>query len=183
MALAKALLAITTPREAQGWVEAFLAWSERWDDFLSERTRTEDGRRVLTHERLVKARRSLTRLINAGTLFTYLNPRLEHLAPLPSTNNRIKGGVNSRLRAMLRDHRGLSVERRLKAIFWWCYAHSPNPLPAAEILHVMPTDSSIKDVYERLDQRDRLQGTIPQWGDAVVWSELHHSEPWRMDWD
>ncbi|MDM8270728.1 IS1249 family transposase [Thermophilibacter provencensis] len=181
--LAKALLAITTLGEAQECVEAFLAWSERWDDFLSERTRTEDGRFVLTHERLVKARRSLARLVNAGTLFTYLDPRLEHLAPLPSTNNRIEGGVNSQLRAMLRDHRGLSVERRLKAVFWWCYMHSPSPLPAAEILRVMPTDGSIRAIYERLNQQDKLQGTIPQWGDAIAWSELHHSQPLRMDWD
>lgn len=181
--LARALLGITALKEAQGWVEAFLAWSERWDDFLSERTETEEGRCVLTHERLVKARRSLARLINAGTLFTYLDPRLEHLAPLPATNNRIEGGTNAQLRAMLRDHRGLSIERRLKAIFWWCYMHSPSPLPAAEILRVMPTDSSIKAIYERLDQQDKLQGTIPQWGDAIVWSELHRSEPYRMDWD
>lgn len=181
--LAKALLSITTLKEAQGWVEAFVAWSERWDEFLSEKTKTEGGKYVLTHERLVKARRSLARLISTGTLFTYLDPHLEHLAPLPSTNNRIEGGVNARLRAMLRDHRGLSIERRLKAIFWWCYMHSPNPLPAAEILRVMPTDSSIKAIYERLNQPEKLQGTIPQWGDAVVWSELHHSEPRRMDWD
>lgn len=181
--LARALLSITTLKEADGWVEAFLEWSERWAGFLAERTRTEDGGYALTHERLVKARRSLARLIGAGTLFAYLDPCLEHLAPLPATNNRIEGGINAQLRTMLRDHRGLSIERRLKAIFWWCYMHSPNPLPAAEVLKVMPTDKSINAIYERLDQQNRLQGTIPQWGDAIVWSELHHSEPYRMDWD
>lgn len=181
--LAKALLSITTLKEAQGWVGAFIAWPERWNGFLSEQTKTDDGKYVLTHERLVKARGSLARLISAGTLFSYLDPRLEHLAPLPSTNNRIEGGVNSQLRGMLRDHRGLSIERRLKAIFWWCYMHSPSPLPAAGILRVMPTDSSIKAICERLNQSEKLQGAIPQWGDAIVWSELHHSEPWRMDWD
>lgn len=172
--------------DAQGGARvggAFIAWSERWDWFLSEQTKTDDGKYVLTHERLVKARGFLARLISARTLFTYLDPRLEHLAPLPSTNNRIEGGVNSRLRGMLRDHRGLSIERRLKAIFWWCYMHSPSPLPAAGILRVMPTGSSIKAICERLNQSEKLQGAIPQWGDAIVWSELHHSEPWRMDWD
>ena len=67
---------------------------------------------------------------------------------------------------MLRDHRGLSVERRLKAIFWWCYAHSPDPLPAAEILRVMPTDRSIAAIYDRPGERQRLEGTIPQRGGA-----------------
>lgn len=181
--LARALLSITTLGEAQGWVDSLLSWSERWDAFLSETAAGEDGRPRLVHERLVKARRSLVRLVNAGTLFTYLDPELALEGPLPATNNSIEGGVNARLRAMLRDHRGLSVERRLKAIFWWCYVHSPDPLPAAEILRVMPTDRSIAAIYDRLGERQRLEGTIPQWGDAVVWSELHHSEPYRMDWD
>lgn len=22
-----------------------------------------------------------------------------------------------------------------------------------------------------------------EWGDGLVWSELHHSAPWRIDWD
>lgn len=180
--LAKALPSITTLKEAQGWVGAFIAWPERWGGFLSEQTETDDGKYVLTHERLVKARGSLARPISAGTLFTYLDPRLEHLAPLPSTNNRIEGGVNSRLRGMLRDHGGLSIERGLKAIFWWCYMHSPSPLPAAGILRVMPTGSSIRAICERLNQPEKLQGAIPRWGDAIVWSELHHPEPWRMDW-
>ena len=181
--LAKALLAVTTLKEADGWVGALLAWSERWDAFLSEASVGEDGRPRLVHERLVKARRSLIRLVNAGTLFTYLDPGLAADGPLPATSNSIEGGVNAQLRAMLRDHRGLSIERRAKAIFWWCYMHSPDPLPAAEVLRVMPTDSSIAEIYGRMDERERLEGTIPRWGDAIVWSELHSSEPYRMDWD
>ena len=181
--LARALLSVTTLREADGWVQALMAWSERWDSFLAETSVDESGKTRLTHERLVKARRSLVRLVSAGTLFTYLDPTLTSSGPIPSTNNSIEGGVNARLRAMLRDHRGLSVERRLKAVFWWCYMHSPSPLPAAEILRVMPTDESIAAIYGRLSERERLEGTIPRWGDAIVWSELHHSEPYRMDWD
>ena len=75
------------------------------------------------------------------------------------------------------------MERRIKAIFWWCYMHSPDPLPAAEILRAIPTDRSIAAIYERLDERQKLEGTVPRWGDAIVWSELHNSEPYRMDWD
>lgn len=181
--LARALPAVTTLREADGWARALLAWSERWDALLAETTRGEDGSVRLTHERLAKARRPLVRLVNAGTPFTCLDPDLAPAGPLPSTNNRIEGGVNSRPRAMLGDHGGLSVERRLKAIFWWCCVHSPEPLPAAEIPRVMPTDRSIAAIYDRLDEGQGLEGTIPRWGDAIVWSELHHSEPYRMDWD
>ena len=181
--LAKALLSITTLKEARAWVDALLMWSERWGEYLSEVATGEDGKTRLAHGRLVKARRSLTRLVGAGTLFTYLDPGLVGDGPLPATNNRAEGGVNAQLRSMLRDHRGLSIERRLKAVFWWCYMHSPDPLPASEILRVMPTDSSIKAIYDRLAAQERLEGTIPRWGDAIVWSELHHAEPYRMDWD
>lgn len=181
--LARSLLGVGSLREADAWVSSLLEWCGRWAGLLAETTAGEDGRGRPAHERLVKARGSLVRLVSQGTLFTYLDPGLAEGGPLPATNNRMEGGVNSRLRAMLRDHRGLSLERRLKAVFWWCYAHSPSPLPASELLRVMPTDRSIGAIYDRLEERGRLEGTIPQWGDAVVWGELHRSEPYRMDWD
>ena len=131
----QALLGITALREADGWAQALLAWSRRWDALLSETSVGEDCR-----PRLVQARSSLSRLVSARTLFTYLDPGLVRDGALPATSNSIEGGVNARLRAMLRDHRRLSIERRPKAVFWWCYTHSPDPLPAAEILRVMPTD-------------------------------------------
>ena len=65
-----------------------------------------------THERLLKAESSLWRLIRQQTLFTFL----ECIdITIPITNNRIEGGVNAQLRSMLRAHRGLSLERRLKS--------------------------------------------------------------------
>lgn len=82
--LARALLSITAIREADGWVQGLLAWSERWDALLSETSVGEDGKPRLTHERLVKARRSLVRLVGAGTLFTYLDPALAADGPLPA---------------------------------------------------------------------------------------------------
>ena len=58
-------------------------------------------------------RQSLWRLIRQQTLFTFL----ECIdITIPTTNNRIEGGVNAQLRSMLRAHRGLSLERRLKAV-------------------------------------------------------------------
>ena len=104
---------------------SYASWCSRWDAFLAERTRDDHGHLVYTHERLVKARNSLTELVRRGTLFTYVDPDLTGtLGPLPATNNSIEGGVNARLRAMLRDHRGLSLMRRVKAVFWWCYLHT-----------------------------------------------------------
>jgi hypothetical protein len=180
--IAKALLHIKTLKEAERWVDSYLSWCKRWDEFLTEITVIE-GRKVLTHERLVKARSGLSALINKKTLFTYLDPELTKEGALPSTNNKLEGGVNAQLRQMIRDHKGLNIERKIKAVFWWCYMHTECPLAPAELLAVMPTDNDIAKKYQVIDKRTRLHESIPQWGDAIVWHELHTSAPYRMDWD
>ena len=96
---------------------------------------------------MLKAESSLWRLIRQQTLFTFL----ECIdITIPTTNNRIEGGVNAQLRSMLRAHRGLSLERRQKVVYWWCYMHSPRPLSISDILNCMPTDESIAAIYKRL---------------------------------
>ena len=117
-------------------------------------------------------------------MFTYLDEALQcEIDGIPAMNNRIEGGVNAQLRSMLREHRGLNIEKRIKAVFWWCYMHSPDPLPAAEILKVMPTDKSITDIYNRFSSKRKLDGSIPTWGDAIVWSELHKSSDYPEMWN
>lgn len=37
--------------------------------------------------------------------------------------------------------------RRVKAVFWWCYLHTEEPLGAREILASMPTDEDIDFLY------------------------------------
>ena len=156
---------------------------KKYQKFLSEMTIDEYGRKRRTHERLLKAQRSLLKLIREKTLFTYLNDDLIAEFSAPSTNNRIEGGVNSRLREMLRNHRGLSIERRIKAVFWWCYMHSPEPLPTSELLRTMPTDKSIAAIYQKMIERRRLEKSLSIWGDAVVWSDLHKVDKTFNDWD
>lgn len=183
-ALAKDLMHLGSYDEADEWTEKFLQWMVRYNQFLSQRSYDEFGNKRYTHERLIKAQNSLKRLINEGTLFTYLDEELRYeIENIPSTNNRIEGGINSRLRAMLREHRGLSIERRIKAVFWWCYMHSPEPLSASEILKTMPTDESIAAIYDRINASEKPDATIPRWGDALVWSELHMTTKFRSDWD
>jgi hypothetical protein len=183
-ALSRDLLHVTDRQEAERWTRRFSAWIVKYKDFLSQMSRDENGNMNPTHERLLKAEHSILKLLREGTMFTYTDEELRaRIRDIPSTNNLIEGSINSRLRAMLRDHRGLSVERRIKAVFWWCYMHSPEPLSAAEILKVMPTDKSIADIYRRMSARGKLEGTIPDWGDAVVWSELHRSSNYPVLWN
>ncbi len=106
--IARDLMGIETLHQAELWVERYLDWCGFWADFLEDRT-VVDGRRVYTHERLRRARSSLSSLVSAGTLFTYLDPALAKAGPLPSTNNMIEGGVNSQLRAVPAQPPGADV--------------------------------------------------------------------------
>lgn len=180
--LAKDMLHIGDVDQAMAWLTRYNAWCVLWHNFLKEKTLV-DGRYLLTHERLVKAKNGLDALISKGTLFTYLDPELTIEGSLPATNNKIEGGVNAPLRQMLRDHRGMSLIRRIKAAFWWCYLHMEDPLPLCELLRLMPTDSDIERYYHNLSQEQQAHDIIPSWGDAVVWREFHNSSPYRMDWD
>ena len=78
--------------------------------------------------------------------------------------------------AKVRNHRGLSVERRIKAVYWWCYMHSPEPLSLSEIINVMPTDKSIAAIYQKMNEKNKLEKSLSSWGDAIVWSDLHNYE-------
>ena len=172
------LMGVTTVPEARRWEGLFGEWCARWEGFLAEESEGGGAK----HRRLARARDSLARLVRQGTLFTYLG-RGGGGGPAPSTNNPIEGGVNARLRAMLRDHRGMGLERRAKAVFWWCYMHSPDPLPAAELLRTMPTDDDVAAAYLAMGGQERMTGTIPGWGDAAVWARLHPEETGHKKWD
>jgi ribosomal protein L37AE/L43A len=182
-ALAKELLRVEDSEQAAAWLAAYAGWCSDYDEFLREETTNEEGRTFLTHERLVKARNSLTALVRQGTLFTYVDPDLtEMLGALPATNNAAES-LNAQLRHMLREHRGLSLERRIKAVYWWCYMHTECPMPAAKILKVMPTDRSIAQEMRAISYENRASMGPQRWGDGLVWEELHRSTPWRRDWD
>jgi hypothetical protein len=180
--IAKDLLHINTLKQADLWVEHFLQWCDFWSDFLSDTT-FKDGRKEYTHERLRKARRGLVTLINQGTLFTYLDPRLSTEEALPAMNNKIEGGVNTQLRSVLRDHRGMSLVRRIKAVYWWCYMHTECPASASEILRSMPQDKDIDLLYETYVSVPFSEREPVEWGDGIVWNELHNSIPYPYSVD
>lgn len=149
-----------------------------WADFLED-TSVVDGRRVFTHESLRRARSSLSRLVSEGTLFTYLDPELTEAGPLRSTDNAAES-LNARLRDMLRNHRGMSLMRRVKAVFWWCHMHSGDARTAAEKL---ATDEDIDFLYRTYSASPKREDGGPEWGDRAVWEELHHRDPfpWWLD--
>ncbi len=63
----------------------------------------------------------------------------------------------------------MSVEKCIKAVFWWCYLHPPRPLSTKEILKVMPTNTSIFKIYRLINTRSQLQSIIPTWRMPFLW--------------
>lgn len=174
LSLSRRLMHVKTLKEAELWTNEYFEWADFWNDFLNE-SHWRDGRKEYEHERLRKARRSIVQILNKGTMFTYLDPSLTAEGPMPRTNNHIEGGVNTQLRDMLRNHRGMSTMKRIKAVYWWCYMHTECPLSAAEILKEMPTDKDIDLLYELYATNPKELEGPPLWGDGLVWEELHHS--------
>jgi len=170
-ALAKDLLCVKTLFEANAWTERYLEWSAFWADFLEERSIV-DGRRVYTHERLRKARSGVATLINRDVLFTYLKPEVNLGEVLPATNNRIER-INGQLREVMRNHRGMSLLHRVKAVYWWCYMHTECPRPFSELLRTMPRDEDIELLRREYAIKPDEIGRPARWGDALVWEEMH----------
>lgn len=88
-------------------------WHECWQEFIKEKTSyPETGHWSYTHRRIRSAYRSLK--INSEKLFTYQKyPGLD----IPNTTNSLDGGTFAHLKDLLRLHRGLKRERKIKLIF------------------------------------------------------------------
>lgn len=91
--------------------EALDTWYEQWKDFLKEKTLNPETKHwFYTHKRLRSAYRSIAR--NVPLLYTYQKyPELK----IPNTTNSLDGTF-SHLKDMLRIHRGLKRNRKLKII-------------------------------------------------------------------
>lgn len=141
-------------------------------------SRSENDRRKFKHERLRKARRTLIKLCNAGTLFTYLDEDPISEGAIPSTSNRIEN-LNGRIRRILVNHRGMNIDHRIKAVFWFRYMESEAPISFARMIKEFPTDDDIgRWRLEAAGKQGDETGAPARWGEGVVWSEFRHSIPY-----
>ena len=72
-ALARDLFEVKSIEDSKIWVDRFTAWIVKHKRFLSEVTYDENGKSRPKHDRLIKAEKSILRLLNDNTLFTYLD--------------------------------------------------------------------------------------------------------------
>jgi hypothetical protein len=107
LAIAK-MLTIT---DKESFTGCFEEWCERWSSFLKERTHDKrTGKTYYAHKRLRSAYLSLKR--NMPYLWTWYDHM--HIG-IPNTNNALEGTFTD-LKTKLRNHAGVSKERRKKVI-------------------------------------------------------------------
>ena len=107
----KEITALMKQTDKESFEGALNEWYDRWKPFLNERTINEKtGKSFYTHKRLRSAYRSLR--TNLKWLFTWY----DHIElNIPNTTNAIDGHFAD-LKNKLRNHNGLSIERKKKFI-------------------------------------------------------------------
>lgn len=185
---------VRTAEQAAQWAEALNAWHERWRGLVSERTTAKQdpgnpkalaGRKWWwTHERLRRSYKRFEKLFRDGRLFAYLDPRLLEGGPVPDTTNRLEGGVNSPIKRILVNHRGMGEARMMRACEYECFMRIPGPdLKALLEAHETRerTRASAKAQQER--ESEQHTGDEPTAGSGVDWNELHASTPYPNNTD
>ncbi|MFP1712008.1 IS256 family transposase, partial [Gardnerella vaginalis] len=86
--------------------------------------------------------------------------------------------MNSRIRAMLRNHRGLSLLKRIHAICWWCYLNTSKPRDKSWIINHSFTSKRIEQLYRQAWERSekglsKVFGIPARYGNGVDWNEFH----------
>jgi len=130
--IALGLTRVHTIEDAITWRLTLEAWWQKYSHLTRERTLYFNGQWGYTHDRLRKAWAVLHRATEAGHIFTNLahgNPR---------ATSRLEG-LNSQIRHLLRNHRGMPISHRRRAVEWFLllqevpinqahkHAHRPEP--------------------------------------------------------
>lgn len=105
LALVNTLTDARTAESVQTWCDTYQTWTERWQEFLKERSYLEGTNRWWYTHRKLRGVRSL--IANAlPNLFIHTTH------DIPNTSNALEGGLNGPLKFVFKEHRGLSVEHK-----------------------------------------------------------------------
>jgi hypothetical protein len=107
----KRIVDLLKQTDKESFIGLLNEWFEKWESFLKERTVNEEtGKSHFTHKRIRSAYRSL--ITNLPWLFTWYD--YSGLC-IPNTTNAIDGHF-ANLKNKMRNHNGLSLERKMKFI-------------------------------------------------------------------
>lgn len=147
------LLQVDTRTKAAQWTVKLHEFERAYSTWLNEKTYVHEIQRAdipkqfrtnktyfYTHYRHRRAWKLLTKLEKKQHLFTFLTATADHGDSeeanhhnLASTTNSLEGGINAQVKALARNHRGLSDEHQRTVIDWWCYLHTQCPDNPVEI--------------------------------------------------
>lgn len=106
------LSSVRTLRHKRRWIRLFRRWKRRHYLFLKERTTAFSGYSWYTHKKLRSVRSLLTNA--TPDLFRFVRE-----PSIPRTSNTVEGGLNARLKELLRCHRGMLLQKRLVLCTWY----------------------------------------------------------------
>lgn len=140
--LGRALTNVTTIDQAIHWQQLLNVWWQAYGHLTRELTRYRDGTTGYTHDRLRKAWNLLHTLNRQRVLFTYL----EH--GNARTTSPLEGGINNGIRAVLRNHRGMSEAHMKRAAEWFLTLHEIPLERAHEFITTTPPPTPVNETNE-----------------------------------
>ena len=102
-----------TPNKVNAWGEYLFLLGDKYKDYLSQKTYQDNGNWEYTHRRDRSCYYQLTRLFNSGDLFRYV---YELKFKVARTSNSVEGGINSRIKDLIRRHRGADDLTKCKIV-------------------------------------------------------------------
>jgi len=113
LGIVRALVSVRTRRQKRRWVRRFHRWQKRHAAFLKERT-SGVGRWWYTHRKLRAVRSLLNNAI--PDIFRFVSD-----PSVPRTSNHVEGGLNARIKELLRCHRGLPLKKKIALAAWYLH--------------------------------------------------------------
>jgi transposase-like protein len=118
------LLTVDTLDRAERWYKHFLSMCDENKDFIDERAPSFSsitGEQIgshRVHQNLYSVIRMIKTLYKNDRLFLYL----KH--DIPKTTNGLEGGINARLKELIKSHRGISLEHQKRLVEWYLISRS-----------------------------------------------------------
>ncbi|MFT4185680.1 MAG: transposase [Micrococcaceae bacterium] len=147
--LTKSLTTVKNKEAAANWLLLLQNWHANYKDLVNERTYNPEpfGRKWwYTHERLRKAYKRLEKLASTNVLFTYLETGCDN------TTNKLEGGINTGIRYLLRNHRGLTINKEKLAIQWFLWSKVHKPKEATTLIRPEHYQQKPKPVKKKEEQ-------------------------------